>query len=423
MKKIIGIVLACFLYATSTFGVTLDFYHLWPKGGPVVTDEVLWDAVQSFEAENPDIKINWMPDPVDQWDVKIKAMYAAGELPHVFATQPADFQSFKDAQLVRKLDDVLADDPDWGVIPGSYKTIYNPDDGGVYGIAFSGYFELIYYNQKLFDEHGLEYPKTWDELLNVVDTFVEAGIVPFATGGKDGWIVSIQSHYLMDREMGFDYFYDSLMSGKRENTWDNPGYIRAFDRLAELAKRGAFGENVLANGYADGASLFYTGQAAMFLMGSWEINSASNSEIADHIRIGNYVSIPGGQGDQTAVTRGYGKSFAIRAGLSEEEDKAAVKFLKHITSKEVSLAIVEGGELTGTNLPEGADPDVPRLMVEHFDVFDSAKSSWAAYGEFTLPAMYAEWNRMGQQLMAGQIDGEGAAKYLEKHRLKIHFSE
>ena len=77
----------------------------------------------------------------------------------------------------------------------------------------------------MFDENGLEYPKTWDELLNVVDTFVAAGIIPFATAGKDAWPISIQSHYLMDREMGFDYFYDSLKSGKRENTWDNPGYI------------------------------------------------------------------------------------------------------------------------------------------------------------------------------------------------------
>ena len=57
MKKIIGIVLACFLYTTSTFGVTLDFYHLWPKGGPTISDDCLGDATQSFEAENSDIQI------------------------------------------------------------------------------------------------------------------------------------------------------------------------------------------------------------------------------------------------------------------------------------------------------------------------------------------------------------------------------
>ncbi len=424
MKKIIAISLACFFYATSSFGLTLDFYHLWPKGGPSMVDEILWDATKQFEEENPGITINWMEDGHDQWAIKSKAMYTSGDVPHVMATQPADFDAFKEQKMFIKLNDLIDNDPDWGVIPGSYKTIYDPEDGGIYGIAFSGYFEFVYYNQRLFDENGLEYPKTWDELLNVVDTFVAAGIIPFATAGKDAWPISIQSHYLMDREMGFDYFYDSLKSGKRENTWDNPGYISAFDRLAELGKRGAFGDDVLSLGYGDAGNLFYTEQAAMYLQGSWEINGISDLDIADNIQVGNYVSIPGGKGDQTAVTRGYGKSFAVASGLPEEEEKAAIKFLKHITSKEVALAMYEaGGELTGTNLPDGATPKAKRLMTAHFDVFNAAGSSWAAYGEFTLPKMYAEWDRVGQQLVAGQIDGKAAAKYLEEQRLKIHYGE
>ena len=134
-------------------------------------------------------------------------MYTSGDVPHVMATQPADFDAFKEQKMFIRLNDLIENDPDWGVIPGSYKTIYDPADGGIYGVAFSGYFEFVYYNQRLFDENGLEYPKTWDELLNVVDTFVAAGIIPFATAGKDAWPISIQSHYLMDRVMGFDNFF------------------------------------------------------------------------------------------------------------------------------------------------------------------------------------------------------------------------
>ena len=108
-------------------------------------------------------------------------------------------------------------------------------------------------------------------------------LCPFATAGKDAWPISIQSHYLMDREMGFDYFYDSLKSGKRENTWDIPEYVSAFDRLAELGKRGAFGDDVLSLGYGDAGNLFYTEQAAMYLQGSWEINGISDLDIADWV--------------------------------------------------------------------------------------------------------------------------------------------
>ena len=87
MKKIIGISLACFFYATSSFGITLDFYHLWPKGGPSMVDEILWDATKQFEEENPGITINWMVDGHDQWAIKSKAMYTSGDVPHVMATQ------------------------------------------------------------------------------------------------------------------------------------------------------------------------------------------------------------------------------------------------------------------------------------------------------------------------------------------------
>ena len=55
----------------------------------------------------------------------------------------------------------------------------------------------------------------------------------------------------------------------------------------------------------------------------------------------NYVSIPGGKGDQTAVTRGYGKSFAVASGLPEEEEKAAIKFLKHISRTGLLLIFVD----------------------------------------------------------------------------------
>ena len=72
-----------------------------------------------------------------------QAMYTSGDVPHVMATQPADFDAFKEQKMFIRLNDLIENDPDWGVIPGSYKTIYDPEDGGI-GIVFSGYFEFVY---------------------------------------------------------------------------------------------------------------------------------------------------------------------------------------------------------------------------------------------------------------------------------------
>ena len=424
MKYIIGIIVAGFLCATSTFGqnITLDFYHLFPVEAGTAEGKVLRDAVDSFEKDNSDVKVNWIADPSDAWYTKIKAMLASGQLPDVFATQPSDFQQFKDSGMFLNLDAALAEDANWkdSFATSALNTIYND---GVYGVPYSSYIEGVFYNQKLFEQHGLEYPKTWDELLNVVDTFVESGIIPFAQGGKDGWIVTIQTHYLMDREKGFDYFMDSLTD--RSKTWNNPEYIRAFDRLAELASRGAFDENTLANGYGDGESLFLTEKAAMYLMGTWAIGSVTNPDLGDfgnNIHFENYVEIPGGLGDQSSITRGYGKSFAIRSDLPEAKQKAAIELLKYITNRKVGLALLEeGGLLSGNNPPEGVKADIPRLLSEAIVISDRADTTWAAYGEYFMPGFYDEVNRTSQRLIAGTIDGKTAAEYLEEKRLKFHF--
>ena len=58
MKKLLSIFLACFFYSASSYSMTLDFYHLWPKGGPSMVDEILWDATKQFEEENPGITLS-----------------------------------------------------------------------------------------------------------------------------------------------------------------------------------------------------------------------------------------------------------------------------------------------------------------------------------------------------------------------------
>mgnify|MGYP000102099948 FL=1 len=41
-------------------------------------------------------------------------------------------------------------------------------------------------NKALFEEYGLEYPKTLDDMLEVGKVFNENGITPFAMGSKGG---------------------------------------------------------------------------------------------------------------------------------------------------------------------------------------------------------------------------------------------
>ncbi|WP_250505535.1 extracellular solute-binding protein [Bowdeniella massiliensis] len=57
--------------------------------------------------------------------------------------------------------------------------------GSWYGIPNYDEFVFVYYNEKLFDEVGVEIPTTLDELEDAMDAFVEAGMTPLAEAGAE----------------------------------------------------------------------------------------------------------------------------------------------------------------------------------------------------------------------------------------------
>ncbi|MBV7334605.1 ABC transporter substrate-binding protein [Chloroflexi bacterium TSY] len=77
------------------------------------------------------------------------------------------------------------------------------------GFSWSG----IYYNQKIFEQYGLEPPQYWDEFLLLADTLRANGVVPFAIAGDDPTLVALWFDYLNLRINGPD-FHRNLMRGR-----------------------------------------------------------------------------------------------------------------------------------------------------------------------------------------------------------------
>ena len=61
-------------------------------------------------------------------------------------------------------------------------------DGTQYAVMFKGANKsTIWYNVASFEEAGVEPPETWDELNEVRDTLLAAGITPYSVGVDVGW--------------------------------------------------------------------------------------------------------------------------------------------------------------------------------------------------------------------------------------------
>lgn len=400
--------------------VTLRYYHLWPTDPTDPRSIVHEQLVEEFRNAYPMVNFEVTSDAHDAWQTKVKTLMVSGDVPEVFISQPSDLAEYVETGVFLDLTDQLNADPEWrdSYVPGSLNAM--TIDDRVYGIAYEGYVEGVYYNQALFEQYGLSFPSTWDDLLEVITVLRDNDVVPFALGGVSGWPVTMVTHFLMDREVGYDYW--SRSEQEIEATVNIPGYVEAFDKLSTIADMGAFSEAALGTEFSQATSLFVQGRAAMHVDGSWNAGtytSAENETFASNIRFTNFPSIPGGDGVQDAICSGYGKSFAISSAASEAQQEYAIELVKFLTSEDAARRLIEDPQFfSSTRVSEFDQSAVSPVLGEIVQTVADSSQTWAAYGEYIVPGYYDEMNRIGQALIAGTMDGAEAAEKLEQARLQ-----
>ena len=222
-------------------------------------------------------------------------------------------------------------------------------DGKYYGIPMRGMQPvLMFYNKKLFDEAGVQPPKTWTELLSVVDTFKSRNITPISLAGSQPWTELMWAEYLLDRRGGSEVF-QNIRDGKGEG-WKDPAVLQAMTDVKTLVDRGAFGTKYASIGYDVGgaSTLLAQGRTAMHLMGSWEyVNQLGQSPkfVKDgNLTWGPFPSIDGGKGDPSTVV-GNPTNFYSIASASKAKKTAKDFVSSQLNSQEYVDALVKAGDV------------------------------------------------------------------------------
>jgi raffinose/stachyose/melibiose transport system substrate-binding protein len=91
-------------------------------------------------------------------------------------------------------------------------------DGKLYGVPTSGVQPtMFYYNKDLFNQYHLSVPKTWNELLNVINTLKQHNVIPIALAGSSKWPYLMYEQYLVDRYGGPDAF--NAVIANQKDAW------------------------------------------------------------------------------------------------------------------------------------------------------------------------------------------------------------
>ena len=240
--------------------------------------------------------------------------------------QPAFLDEVLEAGVLAELNE--ADYADYTFIAGSLDGFKK--DGKLYGLPRNTDIAVFYYNQKLFEDNGWKVPATYEEMLELAGTIKDAGYVPCAMDGGDGWPVAI---YLTDLMVRVNGDCRQVISDAIANQdFSDPVYTKATQLLIDAVDAGLFQNGFDSQDYGTAMNLFTNGQAAMFYMGSWEASMALNQDIAEEIRTNirafTMPVVEGGVAKQTDISAWNGGGYAVSA--SSEVKEEAIKFLNYM---------------------------------------------------------------------------------------------
>ncbi|MFT4413947.1 extracellular solute-binding protein [Fredinandcohnia humi] len=348
---------------------TIKFMHLWPEGSSKTHHTIVNEIIADFEDENPGVKVELEVLSNEQYKDKLKVLSTSNELPDVGMTWAAGFlQPYVDGKKFTPLDDLLEGDLKDKFVSGTTEAY--AIDGKTYGLPLELNIAITFYNKAIFEEYGLEAPKTYEELKNVIDTLNDSGVAPIALGNKDRWTGSLWYMYLADRIGGSDVLTSAI---NRSGSFEDPALVGAAKEVQNLVDMNAFVKGF--NGLADeeAKSMFMNGQAAMYLIGSWDLpNYTTNEDVPkefrDSIGFFNFPTVDG-SGDVNSHVGGPGVGLFVSEDSKVKEE--AKKFVSFFVQQWGEKSVTKAGVIPATKL-DADSLELPQMYIDVLNELNAA---------------------------------------------------
>ncbi|WP_336627581.1 MULTISPECIES: ABC transporter substrate-binding protein [unclassified Microbacterium] len=369
----------------------------------------------AYEAAHPGVTVELQQESDQGYKDKIKTLTASQSLPDVYFTWPGNYaEQFYDNGVALDLTDVIGPDTEWGqtMAPSAIGALSK--DGKTYGIPFGLDAKFMVYNEKLFQQAGVEVPTDLDGLLKACDTLSAAGITPMSFGNVDGWpaihyITQLNSYDVPADVLAADYKPDTA-------TWDDPGYVKALEQFSDIIDQcTTTGSGANGSDYYSQRDAFGAGQSAMFYVENLEFGATvPEGSVAanDGWGIFKLPAASDAQGDLGALT-GAPDGFLINP--KAKNLPLAVDFMKFVTDKANATALTAELGIPSPVKDSLTDENSTPQLRESIDVLQDANSLSIWLDTVTVPDVADAYLSGVQGLISGDrtpqdvMDGVKAA--------------
>lgn len=367
------------------------------------------ELVKLFKQKYPDVEIEHSIVDHEGFKQAIRTYLAASRPPDVmtwFAGNRARF--FIDKGLIMDISDVWQREGWNEKYPKGFAALSSVD-GKKYFVPTSYYWWAIYYHKPTFAKFNLKEPTNWEEFLKVCETLKAGGVTPITIGTKGPWTAAGWFDYLNMRTNGPEFHID-LMLGKAK--YDDPKVKKTFQNWATLLDKGYFIANPSSYAWQEAIPPMLQGQAAMYLMGQFIMDSIPKDKQAEFDFFRFPVIDPSVKIGEDAPTDGY---FAAAKAPNPVAAKTFLAFLGSKDSQEYFAKSLQ-------RLPTHGDVDTKIFKPETqkgIEIIKKADYVAQFYDRDTTPEMAEKGMAAFQEFMADTKKIDAILAALEKERARI----
>jgi raffinose/stachyose/melibiose transport system substrate-binding protein len=339
--------------------------------------------VTAFSEANPDIKVDLETRPQGgEGDNLVKTRLSTGDMNDVFMYNTGSlFQAINPQQNLTP----LTDEPWVGKLDEVFKSTVTAGDA-VYGAPFGTFMGgAMLYNRKVYDELGLQVPKTWAEFMANNEKIKAAGKAPVIQTYQDTWTSQLfvlgDFHNVAAAEPDFAENY----TNNKAKYATSPAAIKGFQRLEQVNKAGYLNKTFAADKLEDGLRQLAKGEGVHYPILTGVVGGLAATDPEALSFVGSFA-IPGDDAAKNGLTVWTPGGVYVPKTTEGAKLDAAKKFLAFIASPEGCAAQAEAFAASGPFAVEGCElpENVPQSVKDMQPYFDTEGATTPAL-EFLSP--------------------------------------
>ncbi|WP_114558823.1 ABC transporter substrate-binding protein [Desertihabitans aurantiacus] len=306
--------------------------------GSEPTDVALTEGVvEAFEAANPDVAIQIETRPGgSEGDNLIKTRLATEDMPELFEYNSGSlFQALNPTQSLTP----MSDQPWVAELTENFAPTVTAE-GQVYGAPWgAGSGGGVMYNAAVYEELGLEIPRTWDQFMANNEEIKAAGktavVQAYGTTWTSQLFVLADYHNVEAESPGWAEQYTA-----NQVKYADPPALDGFTHIEEVREAGYINEDAGSTTLDEALAMIATGEGVHFPILSWTLESLAqnNPDAVDDI---GFFALPGEDEANYGLTEWQPGGLYIPATATGPELEAAQRFVAFVASQDGCTAMSE----------------------------------------------------------------------------------